>query len=165
MLPRTTTFSRIWNLPPATLNELRREFDNAMGTVGDVVSRTCSTRLPVSIWESAEKLVVEVDVPGFRQSDLDVTVDDGILTIAGERRPSQHAGELKHSDCRCGEFSRSIQLHESLDPTSVSAELENGVLTLEIARRVEAQPRKVPVEVRVRTEESAAPDAASSEGE
>ena len=95
MLPRTPTFSRIWNLPPATLDELRREFDNALGSV--------------------------------------------------------HAGEQKHSDARCGEFSRSIKLHESLDPTLINAELDNGVLTLSIARRAEAQPRTIPVAVKSRS--------------
>lgn len=154
MLPRTTTFSRIWNLSPTTLDELRREFDGAVGSVSDAVSRTCSGHPPVSVWESDTGLVVEVEVPGVRQTDLDVSVEDGILTITGTRKLSDHTGELKHSDCRCGDFNRSMKLHESLDPTSINAELEDGVLTLSIARRVEAQPRKIPVAVRNRTNES-----------
>ncbi|MGZ0172065.1 MAG: Hsp20/alpha crystallin family protein [Planctomycetales bacterium] len=151
MLPRTPTFSRIWNLPPATLDELRREFDNALGSVSGAVSRTCSGHPPISVWESAERLVVELDVPGVPQSDLKVSVEDGVLTVAGTRKPSEHAGEQKHSDARCGEFSRSIKLHESLDPTLINAELDNGVLTLSIARRAEAQPRTIPVAVKSRS--------------
>lgn len=155
MLPRTPAFSRIWNLPPATLEELRREFDNAVGSVSNAVSRTSSGYPPISVWESDERLVVELDVPGVSQSDLAVSVEDGVLTVAGTRKPSEHAGEQKHSDARSGEFRRSIKLHESLDPTSINAELDNGVLTLSISRRTEAQPRTIPVAVKNRSELSA----------
>jgi HSP20 family molecular chaperone IbpA len=68
MLPGTPTFSRIWNLSPATLDELRREFDNAVGSVSGAVSRTCGSQPPLSVWESDERLVVEFDVPGVLQS-------------------------------------------------------------------------------------------------
>lgn len=151
MLPGTPAFSRIWNLSPATLDELRREFDNAVGSVSSAVSRTCPSRAPLSVWESDERLVVELDVPGVPQADLEVSVEDGVLTVAGNRRPSEHSGEPKHSDDRFGNFSRSIKLHESLDTTSIQAELDNGVLTLSIARRAEAQPRTIPVAVRKRS--------------
>jgi HSP20 family protein len=151
MLPGTPAFSRIWNLSPATLDELRREFDNAVGSVSGAVSRTCSPHPPVSVWESDERLIVELDVPGVTQADLEVSVEDGVLTVTGNRRPSEHAGEPKHSDGRSGEFSRSIKLHASLDTTSIQAELDNGVLTLSIARRAEAQTRTIPVAVRTRS--------------
>jgi len=152
MLPRPTTFSRIWNLSPTTLDELRREFDSAVGSVSGAVSRTCSSYPPLTVWERDAGLVIEVEVPGFRQDTLDVSVEDGVLTISGTRQPSNHDGELKYSDHRHEEFTRSLQLADSLDPTSVSADLEDGVLTLSIARRVEAQPKKVPVVIRSRTD-------------
>lgn len=154
MLPRTPTFSRIWNLSPTTLDELRREFDNAVGSVSEVVSRTCGSQPPLSVWESDERLIVEFDVPGVRQSDMQVSVEDGVLTVAGTRQPSEHTGEQKHADGRVGEFSRAVKLHESLDPTSIEAELDSGVLTLSISRRVEAQPRTIPVAVRSRSPET-----------
>ena len=151
MLPGTPAFSRIWNLSPATLDELRREFDNAVGSVSGAVSRTCSTHPPVSVWENDDRLVIELDVPGVQQSDLEVSVEDGVLTVAGNRQPSHHDGEPKHSDGRFGEFSRSIKLHESLDTTSIQAELHNGVLILSIPRRVESQPQTIPVAIRPRS--------------
>ncbi len=158
MLPRTPTFSRIWNLSPATLDELRREFDNAVDSVSGAVSRTCGSQPPLSVWESDERLVVEFDVPGVRQSDIQVSVEDGVLTVAGTRQPSEHAGEQKHADGRFGGFSRGIKLHESLDPTSIEAELDSGVLTLSISRRAEAQPRTIPVTVRSRTVDTVSDD-------
>jgi len=154
MLPRTPTFSRVWNLSPTTLDELRREFDNAVGSVSGAVSRTCGSQPPLSVWESDERLVVEFDVPGVCRSDIKVSVEDGVLTVAGTRQPSEHAGEQKHSDGRVGDFSRDIKLHESLDPTSIEAELDSGVLTLSISRRAEAQPRTIPITVRSRSAET-----------
>lgn len=162
MLPTTTTFSRIWNLSPSTLDELRREFDNAVGSVGGAVTRTCVSQPPVSIWESDEKLVAELDVPGVQQSDLAVSVEDGVLTVTGTRKASEHSGEQKHADFRCDSFSRSIRLHESLDPESVEAELDSGVLTLSISRRAEAQPRTIPVKVHNRQDKTLT-DASSNE--
>lgn len=154
MLPGTPAFSRVWNLPPATLEELRREFDNAVGSVSGAVSRTCGGHLPLSVWESDEQLVVEIDVPGVCESDLAVSVEDSVLTVSGRRNPPDHAGEQKHFEGRYGEYTRSIKLHGSLDTTSIQAELDNGVLTLSIARRVEAQPRSIPVAVRSRAVEA-----------
>ena len=118
MLPGTPAFSRICNLSPATLNELRREFDNAVGSVSGAVSRSCSTHPPVSIWDNECHVVVEVDVPGVQQSDLEVSVEDRVLTVSGNRRPSKHGGEPKNLDGRFGKFCRAIKLHESLDTTS-----------------------------------------------
>lgn len=154
MLPTPTTFSRIWSLSPSTLDELRREFDNAVGSVGGDVTRTCVSQPPVSIWESDQGLVAEFDVPGVQQTDLEVSVEDGVLTVSGKRQPREHAGERKHADFRFDNFNRSIRLHESLDPASIEAELDNGVLTLSIGRRAEAQPRTIPVKVRSREEGS-----------
>lgn len=154
MLPRTTTFSRIWNLPPAAMEDLRRDFESAVGSVSGAAARACSSQPPLSVWESDAGLTVEVELPGVHESDLDVSVEDGVLTLSGTRKLSQHAGELKHSGTRHGEFSRSMKLHESLDPTSIQAELDNGVLTLSVSRRVEAQSRKIPVSVRGRTDAS-----------
>ena len=151
MLPRTPAFSRIWNLSPATLEELRREFDNAVGSVSGAVARSCSTHPPVSIWDNECRLVVELDVPSVQQSDLKVSVKDRVLTLSGNRRPSEHGGEPKNLDGRFSEFCRSIKLHESLDTTSIQAELHNGVLILSIPSRVESQPRTIPVAIRPRS--------------
>jgi HSP20 family protein len=160
MLPGTPAFSRICNLSPATLNELRREFDNAVGSVSGAVSRSCSTHPPVSIWDNECHVVVEVDVPGVQQSDLEVSVEDRVLTVSGNRRPSKHGGEPKNLDGRFGKFCRAIKLHESLDTTSIQAELDNGILILSIPRRVESQPRTIPVAIRPRSTDEL-PDAST----
>ena len=144
------TFSRIWNVSPATLDELRREFDSALGSVSRSVRESVSSQIPLALWENDDRVVLELEVPGVSQGDLDVQVEAGVLTVAAKRVAPERPGALKHNEHRHGEFIRHVRLDESLDPTSVEADLQNGVLTLAIKRRVEAQPVKVAVRVRDR---------------
>ena len=143
-----TTFSRIWNVSPATLDELRREFDSALGSVNRTVRESVGPQIPLALWEDDDQIVLEFEVPGVSQDDLEVQVEAGVLTVAANRVAPQRPGTLKHNEHRHGEILRRVQLDESLDPTSVEAELQNGVLTLAIKRRAEAQPVKVAVRVR-----------------
>ncbi len=143
-----TTFSRIWNVSPATLDELRREFDSALGTVSRGVRDSVRPQIPLALWESDDHVVLEFEVPGSSRDALDVQIESGVLTVSAMRPEPEHTGALKHTEHRSGEFLRRIRLDESLDPTTVEADLQNGILTLTIKRRVEAQPVKVAVRVR-----------------
>lgn len=151
MLPMST-FSRIWNLSPSTLEGLRREFDAALEPASKAVP--CDSRTAFSVWESADRVTVEVDVPGIAEADLEISIEDGVLQISGQRSETEREGELKFSEHRHAEFRRALSLHDSLDPSSVVAELENGVLTLTIARKAEAQPRKIAIGVGTKSAES-----------
>ena len=144
------TFSRIWNVSPATLDELRREFDSALGSVSRSVRESVSSQIPLALWEDDDRVVLELEVPGVSQADLDIQVEAGVLTVAAKRVAPEWSGTLKHNEHRHGDFIRRVRIDESLDPTSVEADLQNGVLTLAIKRRVEAQPVKVAVRVRER---------------
>ncbi len=146
MLP-DTSLSRIWNLAPTTLADLRREFDSAFESVSGAVSRNIH-RLPMSIWEDDARVVVEFDVPGFLREDLEVTVENGVLTLVAKRVAPVRVGEVRHTEHQYGEFKRTLKLNDSLDPSAVTAELENGVLALTILKRAEAQPLKIPVEIK-----------------
>lgn len=143
-----TSFSRIWNVSPATLDELRREFDNAVGSVGRSVRDSVGSQVPLAVWEDDGRVVFEFEVPGISQENLDVQIEAGILTVSAKRSVPERSGKLKHNEHRYGEFQRRIRLDDSLDPASVAADLENGLLTLTINRRIEAQPVKVAVRVR-----------------
>jgi len=150
MLP-ASPFSRVWNLSPSSLEGLRREFDSALGSVAGAVR--CDGRPAVSSWESESGVAIEVDVPGVLEEDLSLSIEDGVLHLTGQRRETQQEGVLKVSQHHYGEFHRAIALHDTLDPSSVTAELGNGVLTLGIARKVESQPRKIPISVRMKSDE------------
>lgn len=150
MLP-AATFSRLCALSPVTFDELRRELD---GAVESFSNGSRARQLAAAHWEGPNAAVIQLDVPGFTESQLSVHVEDRILKVSGNREIPSMTGELRRSEGQYGEFSRSFQLPETLDTTAVSAELSNGVLTLTIPRKVTAQPSRIPVRVR-----SAAPQA------
>ncbi len=151
MLP-ASPFSRAWNLSPSSLEGLRREFNSALGTVAGAVR--CDGRLALSVWESENGVAIEVDVPGVAEKDLNLSIEDGVLHITGQRHTPERDGELKVSQHHYGEFQRSISLHDTLDPSSITAELDSGVLTLNIARKAESQPRRISIGVRTESDES-----------
>lgn len=150
MLP-TSTISRLWNLSPSTLEGLRREFDSAVSAA----AHGCDTRSGLAVWEADDRVTIELDVPGVSEDNLEVSVEDGVLNISGERHKPERDGELKHQEGRFGSFERSIRLHETLDPTTITAELDHGILSLTILRRAESQPRKIPIGVRTAPTEGA----------
>lgn len=100
---------------------------------------------PMSVWDDATAVYVELDVPGIAAEDLDVSVEKGKLTIRGERKaPGRTPGYLHEERC-FGQFERSIMLNEWVDAATVEASLNGGVLCLKLAKRPEAQPQKIAI--------------------
>lgn len=160
MLP--TTFSRVWNLSPLKLNQLRREFENAVEHLGESASHA-TQQLPLTAWETTDGVTLELDVPGMAEADLSVAVNDGVLTVRG-RRPIPRNGERPgHCERRYGEFTRSVHLDDCLDAASVVAEIGQGVLTISITRRAETQPRQIPIVIRSGQAVSSGVDAGQSD--
>jgi HSP20 family protein len=97
--------------------------------------------------ETADSFVLKADVPGVEEKDLDIAVHNGTLTVSGHRA----AEERKDGDSyalyerQYGSFSRSFALPETADGERIEAKLDSGVLTLTIAKRVEAKPRKIAI--------------------
>lgn len=164
------SISRIWNVSPATLDELRKEFDSAIGTVTRSVRDSVYGNMPLALWEDDHQIVLDFEVPGVSASDLDVQMESGTLTVTAERHAPKRTGAVRHNEHRYGKWQRRVRLDESLNLDSVTAELENGLLTITIPRRVEAQPVRVPVRVPERTRDAgsndpsteSAPDSGSS---
>jgi HSP20 family protein len=102
----------------------------------------------MSIGESETGVRLLIDVPGFAEDELSVEIEDNVLTVAGTRTAPEFDGELTHREQRFGEFSRSIKMGETLDLSSVNAELENGVLVLEVAKKEESMPTKIAVSLK-----------------
>ena len=101
---------------------------------------------PVDIYENEQGLVVLADLPGVEPSAIDVRVDRGVLTIQGK---AGHIapGEPIYREYELSGFFRQFQLPEEIDAGRISAELKNGVLTLNLPRAEKAQPRRIEVRV------------------
>ena len=89
-------------------------------------------------------------MPGIRKEDLDVTVDDGVLTIKAEHNDNQEQtenGQLIRQERSYGKFARSLRLGANVDEETITAEYRDGVLHITLPKAKEVQPRKVEVSV------------------
>jgi HSP20 family protein len=105
---------------------------------------------PVDIYQNGDhEVVIKAEVPDMSREDIDITVDNGTLTIRGEKRVSSDVKEeqFHRIERRYGTFSRSFSLPPTVDTGKVGAEYKNGVLTVRLPLREEAKPRQIKVDV------------------
>ncbi len=101
--------------------------------------------LPLDVRNDPDELVVEAALPGMKPEDVEITIEQGTLTIRGqvssERREME--GEYLVQEIRRGEMARTVTLPSGLQPDKATATFENGVLTLKIPRAEEVKPRQI----------------------
>ena len=123
-----------------------REFDRALrGINGDDENRLVTAAYPVDIHEDDDHLYVEAEMPGFSRDEIDVTLEKGVLTLAGERKVEPREGESHLNERRYTRVHRRFTLPETVDENDVDARLEDGVLRLTLSKREEVKPRKIEV--------------------
>jgi HSP20 family protein len=100
----------------------------------------------VDICESKDAYLVAVEVPGIKTGDLEITFEDGLLTIQGERHFNRAAGEKVHRAERCfGAFRRSITLPNHVEPDEIEASFQDGVLQVRVPKAQEVQAKRIKV--------------------
>jgi HSP20 family protein len=104
---------------------------------------------PVDVYEDAQKLVLKLEVPGIKQEDMDVHLENQTLTIKGERNFEKDEKEenFHRIERRYGTFTRSFTLPQTVDAASVKANYEHGVLTVSLDKKEAAKPKQVKVEI------------------
>ncbi len=111
---------------------------------------------PVDIQETENEIILKADVPDIDMKDIDVRLENGTLTIRGERRFESKTPESKEGkstggwhqvERAYGTFERSFMLPDTVDPESVKADYKNGTLTIRLAKKEMAKPRQIKVEV------------------
>lgn len=102
---------------------------------------------PMDLVETDEHLVLRADLPGLERNDIDIEVKDGVLTISGERRAEhEEKGEGFHRVERAfGSFSRSLDLPKGVDPDSLQASFDQGVLEVRIPKPEERKPTRIEI--------------------
>lgn len=140
--------------PAATLQRFREEmdrmFDDLFNGRWGLAESFSSAReyLPALDIEDAEdRVIVRAEVPGVAPDDVNVTISGNRLTISGEKQEtSEHReGNCWHSERRFGSFKRVVELPADVDPQSVNAEHDNGVVTVTVNRKAAARAKSVPV--------------------
>ena len=125
-----------------------RMFNDLFGPSREESSLT-SWAPAVDIFETAQELVVKVDLPDVDPKELDIRVENNVLTIRGERKFEKKVNEENYLrvERTYGAFSRSFSLANTVHTEAIKADYQNGVLTLSIPKREEAKPKQIKVNV------------------
>ena len=132
-----------------TLHEqVNRLFGNVLEHSGEESNLT-SWAPAVDIYETEHELVVKADLPEVDAKELDVRVENNLLTIRGERKFEKKVNEDNYLrvERAYGSFSRSFSLANTVNAEAIKADYQNGVLTLTIPKREEAKPKQIKVNV------------------
>ncbi|HVH44970.1 MAG TPA: HSP20 family small heat-shock protein [Labilithrix sp.] len=134
-----------WNAFPM----LDRLFDDVMtGVAGTSFGTTSPVRSfspAIDVRANEEEIVFTADVPGLKHEDLEITLDDGVLTIKGQRKYEGNGKDKVWLGRSYGSFSRAFTLPDTVDPERLSADLADGVLTVRVAQQPKAKPRKITI--------------------
>ena len=103
----------------------------------------------VDVYEDGEKLALKLEIPGVKQEDLDIRLENQVLAIRGERKFEQEekAENFHRIERRFGTFVRSFTLPQTVDTDSVTASSDAGVLTISFKKKAEAQPKQIKVQI------------------
>jgi HSP20 family protein len=139
-------------------DQINRLFNDAFERTGQQESNLTTWAPAVDIYENEHKLVVKADLPDVDSKDLDIRVENNILSIRGERKFEKKVNEDNYLrvERAYGSFSRSFSLANTVNPDGIKADYQNGVLTLNIPKREEAKPKQIKVNVGAPTVAAAA---------
>jgi HSP20 family protein len=129
-------------------DQISRVFNEVFERAGDESNLTIWAPA-VDIFETEHELVVKADLPDIDPKDLDIRVENNILTLRGERKFEGKVSEDKYLrvERAYGSFSRSFSLANTVNSEAIKADYQNGVLTLTIPKREEAKPKQIKVNV------------------
>jgi HSP20 family protein len=100
----------------------------------------------VDVQSTEDGYVIRAEMPGVDKAALEITVENGELTILGHRHNLQHAGELVHREIVRNDFRRVYELDPTIDTSKISARINQGLLTLTLPKAERVKPRKISVE-------------------
>lgn len=133
-------------------NRMHRLFHEASGWSGrvDDVRRPGGGWVPVvDIYEQDAALIIKAELPDMRREDIDVSIENSVLTLRGERMLAEDVAKERfhHVERAYGPFSRSFSLPNTVDVAKIAAEYKDGVLTVRLPIREEAKARTIKVDV------------------
>jgi HSP20 family protein len=138
--------------PAFSLPIFDRLLDDVMtGVAGTSLGTTAPVRTftpAVDVRANEEEIVFVADVPGLKHEDIEITLDDGVLTIKGQRRYEGNNKDKVWLGRSYGAFTRSFTLPDTVDPERLAADLADGVLTVRVPQIPKAKPRKIAISPR-----------------
>jgi HSP20 family protein len=142
--------------------EIDRIFEDLTRGTPDVPGPAQVTLVPsIDVTETDDAIAISAEMPGLERNDVEITVEDDVLTIRGEKKVDREEGdENKYhlSERSYGVFVRVMQLPSGIDPSQIEASMANGVLRIVIPKPSRSQPKKIEVK------EAASPQAGQNQG-
>jgi HSP20 family protein len=129
------------------MNSLFQDFTRGQGDTDALT--TAAFVPPVDIYEDEHKIVLKLEVPGMKQDDFDIRVENNTLTIRGERKFEKEEKEenFHRIERRYGSFYRAFTVPTTVNTENVEAGYDAGVLKIELQKRAEAKPKQIKVSV------------------
>src|SRR5438093_1551215 len=132
------------------MNRMNRLFREPYSPEGpEEALTTTSFAPPVDIYEDEHNITLKLEVPGIDEKDIDVRIDNNTLTVHGERKIEREEKEenFRRIERQYGSFTRSFTLPSSVDTEQVSADYAKGMLKINLAKKAEAKPKQIKVNV------------------
>lgn len=141
-----------FNLIEDLQSDLNRFFDSSLLNLSrDFGESVTGNWLPsTDIHDSGDKIIIKADLPGLNKDDIEVTVQGNTLFIRGEKKHEEKVEDMGYlkSERFFGQFERALPLTDDIDASKIDASYKNGVLTVSIAKREEAKPKQITVNVK-----------------
>ena len=129
------------------MNSLSQDFNRSQGETDALT--TAAFVPPVDVYEDEHKVVLKLEVPGMKQDDFDIRVENNTLTVRGERKFEKEEREenFHRIERRYGSFYRAFTVPTTMNTENVKASYDAGVLKIELEKRAEAKPKQIKVSV------------------
>ncbi|HOW19548.1 MAG TPA: Hsp20/alpha crystallin family protein [Phycisphaerae bacterium] len=136
-----------WPMGAGLVDRVHRDFDRLVDRVLGEPWAGGLVPYNVDVREDDSHYYVEAEMPGLTKDDIEITLEDGVLTISGEKKTSseQKSGHYHIRERQYGRFSRQFSLPSAVDENKVDALLKDGVLRITLDKREDVKPRKITV--------------------
>ncbi len=131
-------------------DRMNRLFRDSYGPEGREEALTTTTFAPpVDVYEDEHNVTLKIEVPGIEEKDIDVRIENNTLTVHGERKFEKEEKEenFRRVERQYGSFTRTFTLPNTIDAEKVQADYDKGVLKIQLAKKAEAKPKQIKVNV------------------
>jgi HSP20 family protein len=133
----------------ALQDRMNRLLRDSQGNGQEEALTTAGFAPPVDVYEDEHSVTLKIEVPGIDEKDIDVRIENNTLTVHGERKFEKEEKEenYRRVERQYGSFTRTFTLPNTVDQESVKADYEKGVLKVKLAKKQEAKPKQIKVNV------------------
>src|SRR5438034_2646711 len=130
-------------------DRMNRLFRDSYGDAREEALTTSTFAPPVDVYEDEHNITLKIEVPGIEEKDIDVRIENNTLTVHGERKFEKEEKEenFRRVERQYGSFTRSFTLPTTVDAETVQAHYDKGILKIQLAKKAEAKPRQIKVNV------------------